>query len=110
MTTDENLIDWAQVASLRDDVGEEDFDEVVGLFIEEVETELAGLAPDAGHMQLCNTLHFLKGSALNIGFKEMATLCGQGEAIAKNGVTDGIDIPLIAETFNASKAAFEAQI
>ena len=37
------MIDWARVSELRDEVGAEDFDEVVELFLEEVEEAIAAL-------------------------------------------------------------------
>ena len=38
------MIDWSQVAQLRDDVGVEDFDDVLDIFFEEVEEVTARLA------------------------------------------------------------------
>ena len=35
------MIDWARVSELRDEVGEGDFDEVVELFLEEVDEAIA---------------------------------------------------------------------
>ena len=40
------MIDWGQVKSLRDEVGHEDFDEVVELFLEEVEEEVVTRPPE----------------------------------------------------------------
>ena len=62
---------------LRDEVGAEDFDEVLELFLEEVEETLGHLG-DAGR-SIEHDLHFLKGSALNLGFTETARLCIEGE-------------------------------
>ena len=70
------MINWNRVAELRHEVGEDDFDEVVELFIEEVEDVLATLGQND---DLPKDLHFLKGSALNLGFTEMARLCTEGE-------------------------------
>ena len=37
------MIDWACVSELRDEVGVEDFDEVVELFLEEVDEAIVAL-------------------------------------------------------------------
>ena len=37
------MIDWKRVSELREEVGEENFDEVIDLFLFEVEDELARL-------------------------------------------------------------------
>ena len=37
------MIDWASVSELRDEVGAEDFDEVVELFLEEVDEAIIAL-------------------------------------------------------------------
>ena len=37
------MIDWNRVAALREEVGAEDFDEVVELFLQEVDEERLGV-------------------------------------------------------------------
>lgn len=106
MTESHKLIDWDQVASLRDDVGEEDFADVITLFMEEVEEELGKLQGALSDAELSSGLHFLKGSALNIGFSELAELCSEGEHLAKNGQGSVVDVKQIVTTFAASKTAF----
>jgi hypothetical protein len=66
------MIDWTCVSDLREEVGDEDFQEVISLFVEEVESALAGLDPAAPASE---DLHFLKGSALNLGFTALARRC-----------------------------------
>jgi HPt (histidine-containing phosphotransfer) domain-containing protein len=101
------MIDWTKVAELRDEIGAADFGEVVELFLAEVDEEMVGLragsSPDAIEVQL----HFLRGSALNLGFHEFAQLCQQGEATAAAGRADSIDLRAIIASFDASKIQFE---
>ena len=73
------MIDWARVSELRDEVGAEDFDEVVELLLEEVDEAIAALRDLMDLSKLEPQCHFLKGSPLNIGFREFANLC-QAEA------------------------------
>ena len=100
------MIDWTRVEELRDEIGAEDFGEVVELFLDEVESEIETLAPDNSLDTLETKLHFLKGSALNLGFSEFSKLCQQGESAAARGTFDGIDLPLILQTYEISKQEF----
>lgn len=100
------MIDWERVSTLRAEIGEEDFEEVVPLFIEEVTGIIDTLrdTPDLG--QLEEDLHALKGSALNLGFTDFSTLCHRGEALSARGKAAEVDVPAIVASFEASKAAF----
>ena len=70
------MIDWARVTELREEIGDEDFSEVVELFLEEVDAVIATLAP--GMADLEAQLHFLKGRELYLGIDEYTTLCQDG--------------------------------
>ena len=61
------MIDWARVSELRDEVGAEDFDEVVELSLEEVDEAIAALRDLTDLSELEPQCHFLKGSALISG-------------------------------------------
>lgn len=89
------MIDWTRVKDLHEEVGSRDFEEVVTLFIDEVETALDGLdrAPSR------EDLHFLKGSALNLGFTALAEAC-----------RDGADAATLRHCFAESTAQFRAQL
>ena len=100
------MIEWDRVAELRDEVGAEDFAEVVELFLDEVEATLARIGADPALDQLERDLHFIKGSALNLGFSELAALCLKGERSARSGHAEAIELPLIAETFRVSRSVF----
>lgn len=104
------MIDWSQVKSLRADVGPEDFDEVVELFLEEVEEVVTRLKQDADVNELENDLHFLKGSAMNLGFSEFSALCQDGELRAAEGRGDEINLSKVVECYAVSKTAFVADL
>lgn len=104
------MIDWSQVKSLRADVGPEDFDEVVELFLEEVEEVVTRLKQDADVNELENDLHFLKGSAMNLGFSEFSALCQDGELRAAEGRGDEINLSKVVECYAVSKTAFVAEL
>lgn len=72
------MIDWGRVVQLRDDVGATEFGPLLELFIDEIETVLAQL--QAGDpVRLTDDLHFIRGSAVNLGFNELVSLCRQIE-------------------------------
>lgn len=73
------MIDWERVAELRRELGEEDFPEVAELFQTEVEETLEKLHT-ADEDEARARLHFLKGSALNLGFAALAQACDRQPA------------------------------
>ncbi|NHF73126.1 Hpt domain-containing protein [Paracoccus xiamenensis] len=103
------MIDWKRVHDLREELGEEDFATVVELFLDEVE----GIVMRIGHGdadQLENDLHFLKGSAANLGFTVFGQLCQQGEAECRNGHRENFDMAGLLDCYAATKRDFVAGI
>jgi len=100
------MIDWDRIAQLRDEVGPEVFPEVVELFLEEVDevTRRLGKAPDCD--TLASDLHFLKGSALNLGFARFGALCGEGERLATSGRPAAVSLGEILECYRTSRQVF----
>ncbi len=104
------MIQWARVNELRDDVGAEDFDDLVKIFLEEVEDTIQDLSPDSTANQMEQHLHFLKGCALNLGFRTFSDLCQDGERKSAKGETGTIDLTAIIDGFEQSKTVFIAQL
>lgn len=102
------MIDWTRVSELKDEIGEEDFAEVAEMFISEVEEVIDRLkaAPDPARYE--EDLHFIKSSALNLGFAELSVLCQTGERQAAAGDAAGVDLAPVLSSYAASKAAFLA--
>jgi len=95
------MINWERVNELRDEVGAEDFKEVVDLFLEEVEEVLERLRDKPDPSRFEEDLHFLKGSALNLGFTALGDLCQKGER-----QPEAVDFGSILKIYEASKAEF----
>lgn len=104
------MIDWNRVRELREEIGPDAFEEVLDLFLEEVETTLGVLRTATTDDDVEAQLHFLKGSALNLGFEALAGLCAAGEAKARTGARDSVSIEEIVTSYETSKAAFLAGI
>ncbi|MFZ8873495.1 MAG: Hpt domain-containing protein [Paracoccaceae bacterium] len=69
------MIDWIRIDELRDEVGQDDFGDIVGVFFEEVQEALENLRRADTVVTLLGQLHFLQGSALNLGFSNFAAIC-----------------------------------
>ena len=101
------MIDWERVADLRSEIGRDGFDEVIALFLEETDEVIARLGARPEPARIERDLHFLKGSALNLGFSALAALCQDGERRAAAGEAALVDIGAVVRTYQASKAAFQ---
>lgn len=104
------MIDWSRVNELRDEVGAEDFDEVVDLFLEEVEEVIDRLRSAPNLSRLEQDMHFLKGSALSLGFDAFSNLCQTGERLSAEGAADSVDVAGVIAGFEQSKAMFLADL
>jgi histidine phosphotransfer protein HptB len=98
-------IDWGRVAELRDEVGVENFDEVIALFLEEADDAIRQIQAETDPKLLESQLHFLKGAALNLGFSDLAALCqAQERQAAMSQIPHQLD--KIEGIYAASRCAF----
>jgi histidine phosphotransfer protein HptB len=101
-----NMIDWDRVAQLRDEIGDAVFDEVVDMFFEETSEVMARLVAGAEPDRLADDLHFLKGSALNFGFRQFGALCQAGEKLSAAGNAGAVNITALTDCYEASRRIF----
>ncbi len=96
------MIDWARIDGLRDDFGAEGFADVVAIFTEEtgpvVERLATGCSPDP-----LADLHFVKGSAVNMGLTDLVAICRRGEAALAAGL--GPDLSDLRAAYHGGCAA-----
>ena len=102
------MIDWTRVEELRAEIGDAGFAEVVDLFLDEVEEVVARLHAATGRARLEDDLHFLKGSAWNLGFADFGAACQLGERTAALGLGDTVNVKAVLDCYAVSKAAFIA--
>ncbi len=101
------MIDWSRIAQLRDEIGNEDFAELVPVFLDEVSEAVQALgAAGPAPADLARQLHHLRGCALNFGFATLADMCSEGERLAMQGRPDAVDLDAIAATFGYSRTQF----
>ncbi|MEM9966596.1 MAG: Hpt domain-containing protein [Pseudomonadota bacterium] len=100
------MIDWNRVTELIEEVGRESFDDVLTLFLEEVEDVTARLASKPDLQALEHDMHFLKSSALTLGFSDFAARCQTAEIDAARGFGDHVELSDILECYLHSKAHF----
>lgn len=104
------MIDWDRVNTLRDEIGAEDFAEVVPMFLEEADEIIAELSGSVDTSSLEGQFHALKGSAMNLGLAEFAKISATQEKLAAEGAFEQIDIASAINSYSASKAEFLAKI
>lgn len=100
------MINWGRVEELRQEIGEEDFVEVAEMFLLEVDDVIRRLKANPAPEGLEQDLHFLKGSALNIGFENFSKLCHQGERLAAGGDFADINLTPLFEAYSQSRSEF----
>jgi histidine phosphotransfer protein HptB len=98
------MIEWERVNQLCSEIGEDDFAEVVELFLQEADEVIARISRESGAAVLEADLHFLKGAALNLGFRDFAGLCQDGERRAASGDCE-IDLDALKLSYERSKTA-----
>jgi len=104
------MIAWSRVNELREEIGKEDFDEVVTLFLREVE-EVIGRLRDAPEIERMEAdLHFVRGSALNLGFRSLAELCDLGERQCAAGAANEVRLEEIIGAYERSKTRFQSEM
>lgn len=104
------MIDWARVKDLRSEIGEADFLEVVAMFLEEADEIVTQLDGPTDLASMEGRLHFLKGSALNLGLSDLAALCQNGEKSAALGSAASVDLRPVMASYHASKAQLLASL
>lgn len=99
------MIEWQRVKELRHEIGAEAFDQVIVLFLAELDETEAQLQAATTAPELRHTLHTLKGIGLNLGFTEVAHLCQTLETRAEQGETD-LPLARVSAVLAQSRAAF----
>jgi len=100
------MINWTRVKELEQDIGTEVFSEVIELFLDEVESVMKHLEKGGDRANLEQQMHFLKGSALNLGFDQFGAMCSEAEKTAAKGSVTTVPIAGIVNTYFVSKAQF----
>lgn len=104
------MIDWSRVEELRDEVGAEDFDEVVELFLQEVDEVVSRLEEGVDKDMLEPELHFIKGSALNLGFSELSGICAESEKRAAAGDCAPGEVAQVVSAYRGSRSHFLSEL
>jgi len=102
------MIDWNRLDVLRAEVGGDAFGEVVALFLEETDGEVARLRGGSPGRGAAASLHFLRGAALNLGLAELARLCDEGERRLRTG--GGFDLAALLASYDRARGALVAAL
>lgn len=96
------MIDWHQVAQLRQDIGEDEFNEVAFLILDEIQETLDRMIDSCDPDERIQSCHSLKGLASNIGFTALSCAAAQAERCCGSP-----DLESLRATYKASREAFE---
>lgn len=96
------LTDWQRINDLAAEIGADAVVEVVVMFLEETDAVMARIATAT---PTTDDYHFLKGSALNLGLTDLATLCQLGEQETRAGQMNRATQDAVVALYPASKDA-----
>jgi len=100
-----SLIDWGRLATLREDIGPESFDDIVMMFVTEIRDTLDRFTRGS---ETAADFHFLKGSAANMGLVAMVEACARAEETCNAGFA--ADIEDVKAVFLQSLAELETRM
>lgn len=98
------MLNQSRIDELKAEVGEDDFAEVVELFCEEMDEVFDDIA-HANPTKLRECLHFLKGSALNVGLETVGNLCINAENTLASNEEAAVDLDELRSIYEQSKLA-----
>jgi PAS domain S-box-containing protein len=109
-----NPLNHAMVNTLREELGEDDLREIVGLYRKEARKQIANLRSVIGKndaKQLTAVAHSFKGSSGNIGAQTVMELAAKLELLGRKGVLDGAEALLaqIEKEVERVEQAFEQE-
>ena len=97
------MIDWARINELKAEVGEDAVTEVVEIFFEEVDDAMEALGSAATPDALADALHFLKGSAQNVGMTDVSDACAAQEGEVRAGIRTTADMSAIRSALDTAR-------
>ncbi|WP_170606467.1 Hpt domain-containing protein [Ruegeria arenilitoris] len=103
------MINWPRVKQLWDEVGSDEFEAILRIFLREVQGVILRLQQETERGQIEQNLHFLKGSASSLGFDQVSKLCQDGERRAAAGNEMDAHVAEIVAAFYASKTEFDTE-
>lgn len=98
------MLDWDRINELRHEVGEDEFQLILELSLDEVEGVLMQLSRQDA-LRLETNLHFLKGCAWNLGLSRFGNLCDEGERRAAEGLAPEVCFEALMQSYSDSKQA-----
>ncbi len=102
------MIDWDRISELQEEVGEEGVAEVIDIFLEEMDEGIAALSNLTAASDIAEKLHFLKGSAQNIGLSHASALCQTFEERIKADPSAFPDVASLRSSLDAARGELGA--
>ena len=102
------MINTIRLHELRDEIGADNLAEVVDMFL--AETEDAILRISRAALVTADDMHFLKGSAFNIGLNDLGHCCAMAEESLRKDGSFQPDLAEISALFDAGRLALKAAL
>ena len=101
------MIDWKRITELKEDFGEDGFEELLPVFTAEIQEALERLNSETTTSAVAEICHFIKGSAANLGLSQLTELCATNERAARDGQIDANLMQVLTASFTASISELE---
>ena len=102
------MVDWHRLRELCNEIGYDDFLEVVTLFLLEAEEVVLRIGSEVSRAIIADELHFLRGAALNLGFVDLAAHCADAERLAAADLP--VDVTAVTDHFATVRTYFMQEI
>lgn len=97
------MIDWNHLHAMREEIGADDFEDVLNLFLDECAQAVAELSSEGSIETIAAQLHFIKGSAMNLGFAALSAHCALAEHSIGSGLVRPEDLEMARTVFGSSR-------
>lgn len=95
------MIDWTRISQLEAEIGADELPALVPIFLDEVGGAIEAF--DNGQTPTESALHFLKGCAMTLGFRDLAQLASEGENQKKTNETFCVDTAAIINAYHRER-------
>lgn len=98
------MIDTTRLDQLADEIGRESLAEIVDVFMSEMDETVEKLPEVDSAQAYAAQLHFLKGSALNLGLTAIAVACDEERGAIMTGAERSQNVTQIKALYEKSRA------
>lgn len=102
------MIDWQHIKELEADLGADAFPDLVVVFLDEISEAVQAIEPPATPSEA--QMHFLKGTALTLGFTDLGNRASDAETTLRNDPNAKLDLDELQSAYQSELAEFKARM